>query len=368
MTAAMETENLRIALLEGSFEERPWTTFLDRLRQCTSANYASLIFRPPGLPSNTVFHLYSGECSPPHVQRLYRESFYLRDPTPYHAMQEGHVHGLEELLQLDDPACEAYVREVMAPSGMNAIRMLRVVEASGVSAWLTVTRREGDFSAADATLLGGLVPYLRGVLRTFLELERQRTNALLAAEAIQRLNFGWIALDADARILETDSQGRTILERSQPLCRDAQGRLSAAKAKQRREIAAAVKALASDPEVPPRAIVLSRDPWLDMLLVAAKRSAHSAKSVPAVIAYVHGDSALSADRCEQLRQLFNLLPSESRLALALVRGMSLVEAAGELGLTVETARTYSKKIYSKMGARGQADLVRFIHRSVLGIA
>jgi DNA-binding CsgD family transcriptional regulator len=77
---------------------------------------------------------------------------------------------------------------------------------------------------------------------------------------------------------------------------------------------------------------------------------------------------LAADRCEQLAQLFDLLPSESRLALALSRGMSIAEAAAELGLTVETARTYSKSIYAKMGARGQSDLVRFVHRSVLAIS
>ena len=115
-------------------------------------------------------------------------------------------------------------------------------------------------------------------------------------------------------------------------------------------------------------MVLSRDPWLDMLLVPASRNSISAKSVPAVVAYVHSDSSLSADRCEQLAQLFDLLPSEARLALALGRGMSIAEAAKELNLTVGSARTYTKKIYAKMGARGHPDLVRFVQRSVLQIA
>jgi DNA-binding CsgD family transcriptional regulator len=48
--------------------------------------------------------------------------------------------------------------------------------------------------------------------------------------------------------------------------------------------------------------------------------------------------------------------------------MSIAEAAAELGLSVESARTYSKRIYAKTGARGQADLVRFVHRSVLTLA
>jgi DNA-binding CsgD family transcriptional regulator len=87
-----------------------------------------------------------------------------------------------------------------------------------------------------------------------------------------------------------------------------------------------------------------------------------------VIAYVHGDRQPSNDRCEQLAQLFGLTFSEARLALALSRGMTIAEAAAEYGLTVETARNYSKKIYSKTGARGQPDLIRFVMRSVLAIA
>ncbi|PHX98275.1 MAG: chemotaxis protein CheY, partial [Rhodospirillaceae bacterium] len=38
------------------------------------------------------------------------------------------------------------------------------------------------------------------------------------------------------------------------------------------------------------------------------------------------------------------------------------------GLTVETARNYSKKIYAKTGARGHAELVRIILTSVLAIS
>ena len=261
-----------------------------------------------------------------------------------------------------------HVREVMAPSGMNAMRMMRVIEPGGASGWLIITRRKGDFAPGITTLLRQLAPFLRSVLRSYMALERERTSALLSGEAIQRLDFGWIALDVSARVLEADAQGRAILERSQALRIGPDGRLLTASARQGREIAAAVGALAGQEQRRPRAMVLSRDPWLDMLLVPADRSARSASSVPAVIAYVHGDSLLSADRCEQLAQLFGLLPSESRLALALGRGMSIAEAASHLGLTQQSARTYSKRIYAKTGARGQADLVRFIHRSVLRIA
>jgi DNA-binding NarL/FixJ family response regulator len=368
MSQSRTPQALLLALMDGVFESPLWASFLEQLRRHTGADYSSLIFRPPGLPSNTVFHLFSGERSPPVIQELYRQSFYQRDPTPYHEMLDGRVYPLNELLHLDNPLHEAYRKAVMAPSGMNAIRMMRVAESSGVSAWLTITKRERDFSADDDALLSEIAPHLRRVVRSFVALERERTNALLAGEAIQRLNFCWITLDAAGRILEADAQGNYLLTTSSALRRDAQGFLKVSSLKHEGEIADIIAKLANNQNARPRAITLSRDPWLDMLLVPANRNSVSAKSVPAVVAYVHGDNSLSTDRCEQLAQLFDLLPSEARLALALSRGMSITEAAKDLRLTVQTARTYSKTIYAKMGARGQADLVRFVHRSVLRIA
>ena len=88
----------------------------------------------------------------------------------------------------------------------------------------------------------------------------------------------------------------------------------------------------------------------------------------AAIVYVSGDRRSQADRCDQLVDLFGLLPSEARLAWLLAQATSISDAAETLGITVETARNYSKKIYAKTGAKGHADLVRIILTSVLAIS
>jgi DNA-binding CsgD family transcriptional regulator len=62
------------------------------------------------------------------------------------------------------------------------------------------------------------------------------------------------------------------------------------------------------------------------------------------------------------------LPSEARLAWAISQGLSIADPAQSLGLTIETARKHSKKIYAKTGTRGQAELVRLILTSVLALA
>jgi DNA-binding CsgD family transcriptional regulator len=368
MRATQPLLDLLPPLLDGVFEDPPWSRFLDRLRHETQADYAALTFRPPGKPLNQVVHLYSGAASPPLVSQLYHEQLYATDPLPYYHLAEGRAYALHELLRAGEPLHDSYYRDFLVPSGMTAMRMMRVMEASGVNGWLNITRREGDFCADDDALLQAIAPYLRGALRNFVALEHERFNAAMANDAISRLAFGWFTLDASLQVLDCDRQGEALLAHSGILGRNASGRLTARPRALEQDITSAVRALAADTRSRPRALILSRDPWLDMLLMPIHKRSISAKPDPAIIAYVHGDNWSSADRCEQLAELFLLLPSEARLALALSRGMTITEAAAELGLTVETARNYSKKIYSKLGARGQSDLVRFVMRSVLAIA
>jgi len=365
-----ELADLLEPLIDGIVERPPWGTFVDRLRDRTGADYASLVFRPmqTGPERNRVVHLYSGQPTPPDLSRLYHDILHATDPMPYQDMAEGRVYALPELLRFGDPVHESYFRDFLAPSGMNVLRMMRVQERGGISAWITLSRRRGDFDPAIDSLLGRIGPGLRAAVRGYVTLERERTGASVANEVIRRMNFGWITLDGEGRILDADSHGARLLEAGDRLIRGRGGRLGARDAALGRDIARAIRDVANNPQARPRALVLNRDPWLDMLLVPSAIDSGATRPAPAIIAYVHADNWSSADRCDQLCQLFDLIPCEARLALALGRGMSIAEAAVDLGLTIESARTYSKRIYARTGARGQAELVRYIHRSVLAIA
>jgi DNA-binding CsgD family transcriptional regulator len=365
---AHDPTDLFPAIVEGVLETPLWASFLEGLRRKAQASYASLIFRRPHQPLNAVVHLFSGEPSPPVVHRLYHDQLHELDPLPYERMAEARPYATGELLRFDDPAHHAFYREIVVPSGMAEMRIMRVQEASGINAWLTIARAETAFGRGDDALLTALAPVLRSALATLMALERERFGASVMGEAMRRLRFGWFALDASGRVLDADSQGARTLSGSSILRRTSSGHLAVRPPELEREVLQAIRGVAADPRRRPRAVTLSRDPWLDMLLVRANGEAISAGPAPAVVAYVHGDRWRSIDRCDQLAQLFGLSPSEARLALALSRGMSIAEAAGELGLTVGTARVYSKKIYAKTGARGQPDLVRFVMRSVLAIA
>jgi DNA-binding CsgD family transcriptional regulator len=298
------------------------------------------------------------------VRDLYRDRLHMIDPWSYYDFREGEVYALDEMLDPEDGTHEAFRRAFLEPSGMRFIRQMRVMENSGVNVWLTLTSATERFDDQDDALLAATAPYLRTALRCHVGFHRERFAASLSSEATRRLNFGWLTLDESGCVLGSDECGSQIMANAKLIRRNGQdGRPQLG-----RQVVEEIRALLADPTRRSRALVLSRDPWLDMLLIASNRQAISSVPVPTVVAYVHADTESAADRCEQLGQLFGLLPSEARLALALSRGMTIAEAAADLGLTVETARSYSKKIYAKTGARGQTDLVRFINRSVLSMA
>ena len=99
----------------------------------------------------------------------------------------------------------------------------------------------------------------------------------------------------------------------------------------------------------------------DMLLRRAPVAADSPLSSGYAVGLVR------RDRRENMRSAapvvaatLGLSNREAALAEAISQGRSIVEAGAELQLTQETARNYSKRIYAKTGASGQADLVRLL--------
>ncbi len=60
----------------------------------------------------------------------------------------------------------------------------------------------------------------------------------------------------------------------------------------------------------------------------------------------------------RLAAALGLSRSEARLAARLCDGETLTEAAEALDWTLETARSCSKQVFARSGARGQTDLVR----------
>jgi FixJ family two-component response regulator/DNA-binding CsgD family transcriptional regulator len=85
---------------------------------------------------------------------------------------------------------------------------------------------------------------------------------------------------------------------------------------------------------------------------------------PAVYLFLVDPTQWHAPEPQLLMGMFGLTLSEARLTAALVDGLSLEEAAQLCHLTLNSARTYLKTIFAKVGVSRQSELLRTILLSV----
>jgi DNA-binding CsgD family transcriptional regulator len=81
-----------------------------------------------------------------------------------------------------------------------------------------------------------------------------------------------------------------------------------------------------------------------------------------VILILSGVDEGEAEQFAILRQAFRLTPSEARIALRLGDGKSLEEAAQEMAIAQETARSHLKSIFRKTATHRQGELVALVAR------
>jgi DNA-binding CsgD family transcriptional regulator len=81
---------------------------------------------------------------------------------------------------------------------------------------------------------------------------------------------------------------------------------------------------------------------------------------PAALVFFSDPDSRAASRTSVLCALYGLTPTEGRLAGLLSDGCELISAAGQLKMTVDTARFHLKSIFRKTGVSRQAELVRLV--------
>lgn len=334
-----ETE-LLVPLHEGVFEQPLWQTFLARLRAASGADGAGILVR-----GAEAVELVTGELPRGALARLVADNPGLRD---------GRVYDLAELDAGEQPA-------------FGGLRLLHLTAPGEIAATLVLSAAR-PLSAAVGSLLAALAPHVRVALHSLAALERERARAELSEGVIARMNFGWISLDRQCRIVDCNAPAERVLRLSGLLRRGPYDRLVPSSPVLDRELVALVHDCAGNPEMRPHALNLSHDPWIDLLVTPVRVAGIGTGGQAVALVYLRGDRTSQAARHEQLAELFQLTPAEARFAWSMAQGLSIAEAAAEHGLTTETARYYSKRVYAKTGARGQADLVRHILTGVLALA
>jgi DNA-binding CsgD family transcriptional regulator len=352
---------LFLPLIEGIHESPPFGVFMRNLVARMYARRAFMIITlANAMPEQApcVIHVAAPRAAqedPIDFRRL--DALRLH---PYGALRPGRIYALDEMLDYDDRAQLAVQRAALAEMGIRYGRWLRVSAGGAADAWLVLVREREDFSGSAVAVLDAVAAHLAAALRTLAALIDQRLQTALATAALGRLGVGQLAFDGEGRVMAADRTAESTLTLV-PEPGGRPGRRLQLRPETARRFESLCAAPATDPQGLPQVICVDEARGIDLLLRRSDLVLAEPSARPAVIGLLRDTSrepARSAIRTLAARH--GLSANEAALAHGLSLGESLAEAGLRLHLTEQTARNYSKRIYAKTGARGQADLVRLI--------
>jgi|GEM_PF-1521320 CheY-like chemotaxis protein len=237
-------------------------------------------------------------------------------------------------------------------------------KAAGVDDYLT---KPIDFDLMLITIAARLdqVARIRGTRPRTDAADGQGLRAALmgADEALNRISVGIFLLDSDRKVLFRNRRADALLDEHDGISLSRDSLLRAEKPHQtqalRDIIDDAMERLAISNRQGSEAVALERKSGKRPLIAVAcpLGKGPAAPGEPVVGLFVTDPQWRSSDAAQAVAQLYGLSPAETRLALALVRGLRLDEIAVEFGLSRNTVSYTLKNLFRKTETDRQADLI-----------
>lgn len=234
---------------------------------------------------------------------------------------------------------------------------------AGVDDYLT---KPIDFDLMLITIAARLdqVARIKGRRDSTTEASHNMRAALLGAdEALNRIAVGVFLIDVDRKVLSRNRRADELLAEADGITLGREGLLRGEKPAQtqalRDIIDVAIARVGTSNRQGSDAVALTRDSGKRPLIAVACPLGRepAAPGEPAVGLFVTDPEWRSSDAAQAVAQLYGLSPAETRLALALVRGLRLDEIADEFGLSRNTVSYTLKNLFRKTETDRQADLI-----------
>ncbi|WP_235991264.1 helix-turn-helix transcriptional regulator [Halopseudomonas xiamenensis] len=355
---------------DGALETGQLALALDELRGLFQANYVTLILRVPSAESMGIT-LISGQSEWAGKLAYFRD---YRWDAPLGNMPPDQVYSMDQLMSREEWEGSTYYRDYSQPNDVYHIMGANIATTDAGVLGFRITRspRQPAFCEQDRALCMRLLPHLRRSLHVHNLLGRSESLGNLYAEAVNRLSVASLVLDESGSVLQLNDVARELLAQADGL-KLVGSRLEASYPSDNRELHKLIRDAVESKQIPqPRetreALSVARPSGEVSLGVVVEPIAAAewaeGHGQPAVMLYIRDAVGKSQVDNRVARELFNFTPAETALALQLANGLSLEEAAEELGIMRNTARAHLRAIFSKTGVRRQAELVRVMLNSV----
>ncbi len=219
-----------------------------------------------------------------------------------------------------------------------------------------------------AALVLSLQPLLERVSRHFLTIGNLVRRLSVMDAVLESGGVGVVLVSADGSVILTNAVADAILRSNRGL-KNTRGRLSADSREDQNELADRIKDCAEKqgPEVTHEAwlpLAISRDneehPITALVRPGPPFAPLTAPLIRTAIVILRDPARRDFVQAAALERLFGLTPAEARLASLLANGLSVEDAAVQLGVTRNTVRTQLQAVFAKTRTRRQGDLIRLI--------
>lgn len=194
----------------------------------------------------------------------------------------------------------------------------------------------------------------------------ERGRRLVAAgtqqTALELMHWGLVALGDANQVLFTNGRAGMWLSGGYGLRVDSNGTCSAERKKDAERLRECLNQARTSSDT--AAMTVFGDEGRLLRVTVRRYGEQGLSDHSAVYLFLVDPTHWHAPEPQLLMGMFGLTLSEARLTAALVDGLSLEEAAHHCNLTLNSARTYLKTIFAKVGVSRQSELLRTILLSV----
>lgn len=221
-------------------------------------------------------------------------------------------------------------------------------------------RGQSNGAGFDARLLEASLPLMHASIEAFIQSMQQDHRNGLFEGLLDTMSAGIVLLDDHCTILFRNAVARGLIEGGKGLVVTRDGELRCATLATTKLLAASVREVIARPpgsRDPAAVIRIAGNPLqLGFVTPAVSRAGGQANRCAMLLV----PPAHSGQVGRGVMTALGLLPCEQRFLQAFLSTASLLEAAAKAGVSEETARTYLKRIRSKLGVHRQMELVQLL--------
>lgn len=217
----------------------------------------------------------------------------------------------------------------------------------------------------EVNLFKALVPHIANVCRIRQTLWESQARADASLEALSRLHQAVVLLGARGRLVSINCAAVRMAAQNDGLCitesRGIRGNTPGETAQLTALIRDCIAAASGQGRGSGGNVLITRPsgkrPWL-----ASVAPFKGAGGQPLATVVISDPEQRTEPSASTIAKLLGFTPMETRVGLILAQGISPEDAAGRLGITVNTARTHVRHMLSKAGLNRYVELVVLLNR------